>query len=372
MANYTEVEYKEGMQLEEGDELVDVMPEYDEDLYKRLNLNPPAAKKIVRKKVKDDDSSKEDKKDEPNNQIQKEKDIEEFDDEKFLEAYNKRFKTNFKDIKEISQAIETKESEEEKAKRLKKEKLQFGITNNIIDADVLTEYNRDSGKKPEELVFEEFAKKYPNKNEDEIRALWDKRYKVDEDDPNYKDLMTEIQEEMKKKSEEILKKRYPQIYELDEKYNSYLSETQRVREVESKIIQQAKQYKDDLEEIISNFNRKEVLSIGHKDSNEQEEIDFEYPEDVIQEIKKKFMDASVLSKFISEYDKASLKKAVEDAIQLAVMPQRISHFATSYAKKRLDKHRSGRKNMTPDGVSSVEATDRVDDWMREYIDPKFI
>lgn len=246
------------------------------------------------------------------------------------------------------------EDEETRKKKKNNAVLSFALKNDLVSRDKYDQYLVDSKKDARQLVYEEYRskRKAAGVDDDKISRDFARLYFEDADDSDDKDLIAERQADIESQARKIIKKKYPEVFTLEEKYDKHISDTTTQKESDEKKLSLVKTYQTDVNDIFT--SAKFSVDIGDKDNPEH--VDFVFPSETIETVKKEFLRGDTCSYYIANYDKSVLQDAINLRLQQLSQAKIIAHAAKTYHSKKLEKLKLGRKGiMQPDEVGSEGA-----------------
>jgi len=262
------------------------------------------------------------------------------------------------DIKKKTQP----EDEATKKKRKNNAVLSFALKNELINREDYDNYLVDSQKDARQLVFEDYyrKRKAAGADDEKIDREFARLYFEDADEDEDATILAQRKSDLETEARKIIKKNYPEVFTLEEKYDKHINDTIAQKETNDKILSLTKEYTTDVNDIFT--SAKFVVNIGDKDNPEV--IDFVYPPDILDTVKKEFLRTDTCSSFIANYDKSVLQDAVNLRLQHLSQDKIIAHAAKTYHSRKVEKLKLGRKGiLQPDEVGSGANTVQRDEEM---------
>lgn len=243
-----------------------------------------------------------------------------------------------------------KETEEEKQARREAEKMAWAYANKKISAKEHAGYNADSvdvhnlyyreylaEQKAEDStltdadIFDEFQTKYG------LNAAVDSRqFKTG-------------QKLLDKLGNQLLKEKYPNVFELESNYSQYEAGENSRKDQENKIRQEAPKYKSTIEDIFTKELTSYNLKVGDTDYS------IPYPEDAINNLKSHFSDPNEAMKYIQQ---GLSKDALAMAARMSIIEATLPHLLESFGKQFLDNHKKGIKGISTE-ISNVHKSNKI-------------
>lgn len=233
----------------------------------------------------------------------------EMSDEELIELINKRKGISLKSFDELI----PKEDPAIAAERREAKKMAFAFEKGLIKKSEYENYISDLNKK-EAIVFSDFAQYAkevdPELSDEEIKDEFNDLYgrNADEGSSKYKIGQRKIEQ----LSETLLKKKYASYFDIDNKFSQYESELSKKEQEDKNILAQAPLFKESVEEAVKTFS-KMTFAVDDKTSYE-----VELPADVLDSIKKSFLDKD----FVVDRIKSGMgKDEIKGALEIAVLKQ---------------------------------------------------
>lgn len=250
---------------------------------------------------------------------------------------------------------------EQREKKKRDRMFAWGIKTEKIDSEKLEKYHRDSAKPSRQLVYEAFSKEQKAKGKDpeQIDRAFKKLYHeeiVDENDPDELEVSQLAQEKLNTEAKRLLRKSYPEFYNLEKEYDKAVSEHESNVARNQTLQQNTVAYNDTVESFIADAKK---ISYKIGDENDPEEIDFEFKPEVLEALRKEFL-GDLRGGFIENFSQTALQGAMKLRLLEMTDEQRIEAACKRYYSQRRAKEKIGRNNLTPDDPGSSVSAPEVD------------
>jgi hypothetical protein len=292
-------------------------------------------------------------------------------DEELLEELRKR-NPSIQSLNDI-QNPPTPESEEQKRKKKNRDMIAWAIKTDKIDTDKYNQYQVDSKKNARQIVYEDFAAKRKAKTPSITPEQIDREFKkfyhedIDETDPDAPEIAAVAQEKMQSEAKRIVRRKYPEMSTIEKAYDDHVSAVNADKVRRENDIKFIQTYQKDLNDIQEGFTKK-TYRIGDEQAGEAEDFEFEYPKEVLNQVRQNFLTNEMMATFIANYTKQTLQDAFQLQLLVLTDEQRIARLSRDYHNKQMKKAKIGRNNLSVEEVTGKTGTaDVIDNEARSRV-----
>lgn len=274
-------------------------------------------------------------------QIENEKkvipEVADLDDEALLKQLQKR-NPKIKSFEDLNPKPSADEVEQEKENR-EADKLSWGLKTGRFKKKDLEGFIQDS-KDAKALVFSAYSAKVkaadPDKTEDEIKAMFDERYGIDQAPESWQH--KQGQEELAILAEKHLQKNYGAILSLENEYAAHEKNENAQSSLQAKILANVPAYKRDVEEV---FNSASV----YKTKIGKDEIVIPLPQEFIQRAKDLVLSENFAAVQVA---KGWNKEELAQLAQTMIFIENRSFIDQKVGEQYLLNHQKGARGIVPD------------------------